>query len=107
MKAKEINITNYEKIAVISRAVEIIHKKTPRKTQILSLICLLNKDPQRKGRLEQINTGEGKSMIVAMFAAIKALEGLKVDVSTTSIELSIPEVFRQRPFFQILDLTVS
>ncbi|KXJ68548.1 hypothetical protein RP20_CCG002766 [Aedes albopictus] len=59
------------------------------------------------GRLAQINTGEGKSIIVAMLAVIHALKGVKVDIVTTSTELSIPEVKKQRPFFEIFGLTVD
>jgi preprotein translocase subunit SecA len=37
-----------------------------------------------KGIIAQIATGEGKSTIVAILAAIKALQGEKVDVITSS-----------------------
>ncbi len=55
----------------------------PRDTQIISLLAFLNKN-ENKGRLLQINTGEGKSLIVALLAAFKGLQGEKVDVVTTS-----------------------
>jgi preprotein translocase subunit SecA len=42
-----------------------------------------------------------------MLAAIHALQGQKVDVLTTSIELSIPEVKKQAPFFEMLGLTIG
>lgn len=41
------------------------------------------------GRLGQISTGEGKSVIVAMLAAYLALMGLTVDIVTSSYILSI------------------
>jgi len=46
-------------------------------------------------------------IIVAMLAAIHALQGQKVDVLTTSEELSIPEVKKQMPFFEMLGLTIG
>lgn len=95
-----------EQIAVVSRAVELYHKFSPRATQMLSLLLLANPD-QGRGRLAQINTGEGKSIIVAMLAVIHGLKGVKVDIVTTSTELSIPEVKKQRPFFEMFDLTVD
>ncbi|XP_065087810.1 uncharacterized protein LOC135709426 [Ochlerotatus camptorhynchus] len=95
-----------EKIAVVSRAVELCHKFFPRATQILSLLMLANPD-EGQGRLAQINTGEGKSIIVAMLAVIHALKGVNVDIVTTSTELSIPEVKKQRPFFAAFGLTVD
>lgn len=94
-----------ELIAVVQRAVELHHGFSPRGTQLLSLLTLLN--TVDGGRLAQINTGEGKSLIVVMLAAIHALEGKQVDVITTSTELSIREVETQRPFFELLSLTVG
>jgi ankyrin repeat protein/preprotein translocase subunit SecA len=95
-----------ELIAVVKRAVELHHGYTPRNTQLLSLLVLLN-STLGKGRLLQINTGEGKSLTVAMFAAIQTLLNKKSDVVTTSTELSIPEVGNQRPFFEMLALSVA
>ena len=95
-----------ELLAVMKRAVELHHGFSPRATQLLSVLALLN-TPENMGRLAQINTGEGKSLIVAMLAALHALQGQKVDVLTTSTELSIPEVKNQRPLFEMLGLTVG
>ncbi len=94
-----------ELIAGVKRAVELTHKLTPRATQLLSLLMLLPSGSN--GRLAQINTGEGKSLIVAMLAAIHGLQGRQVDVITTSTELSIPEVKKQTPFFKVLNLTIA
>jgi len=104
------NVKNYpesvktELLAVVQRAVVLQNKFPPRATQMLSILTLLNANSS-KGRLAQINTGEGKSLIVAMLAAIFALQNKKVDVITTSPELSIPEVEKQTPFFEMLGLT--
>ncbi|KAA0202706.1 hypothetical protein HAZT_HAZT001008, partial [Hyalella azteca] len=95
-----------EAIAVVTRAVELIHGYTPRATQWLALLLLTHPHPGH-GRLAQINTGEGKSLVVAMLAALHGIQGKKVDVVTTSTQLSIPEVKKQRPFFELLGLTVA
>lgn len=95
-----------ERIAVVMRAVALHHGFLPRDTQVLSLLTLLN-TASNAGRLAQINTGEGKSLIVAMLAALHALQGTKVDVITTSPELSIPEINKQALFFSMLTLTVG
>ena len=42
-----------------------------------------------------------------MLAAYQALQNLKVDVITTSPELSIPEVKQKESFFKMLGLTVG
>ncbi|ACP20925.1 hypothetical protein Aasi_1610 [Candidatus Amoebophilus asiaticus 5a2] len=96
----------HEALAVIKRAVKLTHGHEPRATQLLALLAFLNHVPG-KGRLAQINTGEGKSLIVAMLAAMHALKGKKVDVVTTSTELSIPEVAKQTRFFEVLGLSVG
>ena len=95
-----------ELLAVIKRAVELHHGFPPRDTQLLSLLTMLH-PAHNTSRLAQINTGEGKSLTVAMLAALHALKGQKVDVLTTSPELSIPEVKKQTPFFTNLGLTVG
>ena len=61
------------------RAVELQHSFRPRATQLLAALTLLN-PAKDTGRLAQINTGEGKSLTVAMLAAIHALQGQQVDV---------------------------
>lgn len=72
----------------------------------MTVIIFLNKSSE-SGLLAQVNTGEGKSLIIAMLAAILALEGKAVDVVTTSMELAIPEVKKQTNFFSMLSLSVD
>ncbi|WP_419241541.1 hypothetical protein [Cardinium endosymbiont of Nabis limbatus] len=95
-----------ELIAGVQHAVKLHYPFSPRPTQLLALLMLLH-PAYDKGRLAQINTGEGKSLIVAMLAAIHGLQGKQVDVITTSTELSIPEVKEKSTFFQLLNLSVS
>ncbi|WP_419241213.1 DEAD/DEAH box helicase [Cardinium endosymbiont of Nabis limbatus] len=95
-----------EILAVIQRAVVLHHGYAPRESQLLTLLTLLN-PTEGLGRLAQVNTGEGKSLIIAMFSAVHALQGKKVDIITTSTELTIPEVAKQAGFFEMLNLTVG
>lgn len=60
-----------------------------------------------KGRIAQIATGEGKSTIIAMLAAYKALQGEKVDIITSSEVLASRDVEEKKSFFKLLKLTVS
>lgn len=111
VKNGEITADIYEKLAVIKRAVEVSSKErgkeiSPRPIQLMSALVLLN-GVDTKGRLAEINTGEGKTTIVAMLAAYKALEGHQVDVITTSSELAKPQSEQQKLFFKKFDLTVS
>ncbi len=106
VKDQNVQVSQSELLAVIKRVVELHHGFPPRSTQLLSVLTLLN-SARNTGRLAQINTGEGKSLTVAMLAALYALQGQKVDVLTTSTELSIPEVAKQTPFFTTLGLAVG
>lgn len=100
------SIPQHEKLAVVKRAVEITSKFPPRQIQLLSVLILTNPE-ENTGRLAQINTGEGKTTIVAMLAAIKALDGHKVDVVTSSPELARPQAEQQKCFFEQFGLTAS
>lgn len=96
----------YEQIGVLMRAFKLFKKYEPRTIQILSLLLLLNPS-EGKGRLAQINTGEGKTTIVAMLAVIKALAGHKVDIVTSSSELARPQAEELKDFYKMFGLTVS
>ncbi|OON18316.1 SecA DEAD-like domain protein [Opisthorchis viverrini] len=96
----------YEMIAVLKRAVELSSQFTPRDVQLVALWCLLNPQPHQ-GRLLQVDTGEGKTTIVAMFAAAKALQGHKVDIVTSSAELAVPQSEQQKEFYSLFGLTVG
>ena len=94
-----------EIIAVLCRAMALATQHEPRTAQLLSLLVLL--DANQHGRLAQIATGEGKSMIVAMLAAINVLQGKKPDIVTSSSVLAKREAEHQKAFFSVLDITVS
>ena len=99
-------VSQAELVAAVKQAVKLHKGFTPRATQLLSILILRNTN-KHQGRLAQINTGEGKSTIVAMLAALQALQGHQVDVVTTSPELAVPEVKEQTPFFSMLGLSVG
>ena len=71
-------------LAVVMRAVELANKKgyIPRATQIISALGSLN-TVDKKGRLLQIATGEGKSITTAIIASVRALWGDKVDIASS------------------------
>nr|CAH7769926.1 unnamed protein product [Callosobruchus chinensis] len=95
-----------EAIAVMDRANEIAtggHKL--RDTQILSILAFLQQ--KDKGLLSQIETGEGKTTIVSILAALFALQGSKVDVITSNPVLASVVVKDKLIFNFLLKLTVS
>lgn len=96
----------YETIAVLDRTNELVtggHKL--RDTQILSILTFLLQ--KGKGQLSQIQTGEGKTTIVSIIAAIKALNGEKVDVITSNPVLAADGKKDRTLFFNLLNLTVA
>jgi transcriptional regulator of NAD metabolism len=71
------------KIAVVIRAFELFFGYKAREVQVLSLILLYKSST---GTLAQINTGEGKTGIVAMLAVLHALDGKKVDIGELQLQ---------------------
>ncbi len=98
-------LLKFEAVIVVIKAMELTFG-IPHDVQILSVLLLINKK-LNKGRLAQIFTGEGKSLTISLLAALKVLEGRKVDIVTSS------EVLAERDakygfvdFFKLLDITV-
>ncbi|VEN35390.1 unnamed protein product [Callosobruchus maculatus] len=95
-----------EAIAIMDRANEIAtggHRL--RDTQILSILVILQQ--KDKGLLSQIETGEGKTTIVSVLAALFALQGCKVDVITSNPILASDVVKDKHIFYRLLNLTAS
>lgn len=74
---RKLRPSKHEKIAVIWRAMEISSKHVLREVQILSVLMLYQPG---QNRMAQIDTGEGKTIIIAMLAVLFCLDGLKVDI---------------------------
>ncbi|CAF1146824.1 unnamed protein product [Adineta steineri] len=96
-------------IVVVSQGINLFRKYYPRDTQILALWLFLNPDLNNTsmGCLAQISTGEGKSIIVAALAAIKALGCHRIDVMTSSNVLAIRDAKEFQSFFEMFGLQVS
>jgi hypothetical protein len=77
------------------------YKYYPRQTQIISVLSLYK---SQNGRLAQVTTGEGKSVIISMFAALKFLAGHQVDIINSSKELAERDSQEQKPFYDILGI---
>ena len=63
--------------------------------------------PRNKGLFTQIKTGEGKTTIVAMLAAIIALRGKYVDVLTSSEVLAERDANEKKKFYSLFNLSVT
>ena len=75
-----------------------------RDAQIISLLNLYKGDG---GRLIQVSTGEGKTIIIAMFAALNVAMKRDVDIVTSSKVLAEENEKEQREFYRIIGMTSS
>ncbi|CAD8109129.1 unnamed protein product [Paramecium sonneborni] len=93
-----------EAIAVIKIAITRQFSFELANNQLMSAFLALF---EQKGTLLQVSTGEGKSIIICMIAIIKALEGKKVDIITSSPVLAQRDVIENEKLYQIFQLTCS
>lgn len=96
-----------EVLAVVYRAMELTKQFEPHDIQLLTVLMLVHKDP-KVGRLAQVLTGEGKSLVIAMLVAIlKITKRCKVDIVTSSEVLAKRDARQWETFFELLNITTS
>ena len=83
------------------------YKLKPRKTQLIAVCMLLLSQEGNINRLLEVLTGEGKSCIIAMFAAALGMQGKKVDIVTSSPVLARRDAKKWAAFFEIFRLTAD
>lgn len=104
-----------ELIAYVREGVYRVKQKRPFRIQCMCLAAFLipmiqaqkSKTNPRKGRLAQVATGEGKSIIVSMTAATFALLGQTVDVITSSRPLAVRDALEFSSLYHFFGLRVS
>ena len=94
-----------EAISVIIRGWQILYGYPPRLTQILTILIMINSNSN--GLLMQVLTGEGKSLIVAILAVIKWLQGHTVDIVTSAEHLAERDAKEMSDFYSLFGLSVS
>ena len=115
VRNQKLSLDNNENVAevmaIISRAVEIDSKYLPRAGQLMAVLHLLDSGLTNNGRLLQVKTGEGKSLITAMLAAGKVLLTQKpVDIITSSSILAKRDASSadgQKKFFELLSISCA
>ncbi|CAF4137894.1 unnamed protein product, partial [Rotaria sordida] len=74
----------------------------PKDSQIVAFLLFVHSN--NKGLLEQVRTGEGKTLIVGLTAAFFALCGYAVDIVSSNRDLAIEGERKCRAFFQLLKI---
>ncbi|XP_039618302.1 uncharacterized protein LOC120534854 [Polypterus senegalus] len=99
------NVEDLEKILfTLCKGVYKMNKYFPRVTQMVTW-CLLALSEYSK--LLEVGTGEGKSCIIAMFAAMRVLMGQQVDVVSSSSVLCERDAEDWSPFYTFFNITVD
>ena len=98
-------------MAIIMKAVEETMKMSPYFIQCISIETFLfhfinsNQRKDKKGRLAQIKTGEGKSLIIAMLSLANALMGFFVDVITSTKYLAKRDQIKFKKLFDLFGIS--
>ena len=95
-----------ELISIMIKVNELIFKYKPRQIQILAVLFFLFKD-KNSGLIEEILTGEGKTIIISFLAIIKAFQGKKIDILTSSLVLAERDANEMRQFYNYFGLSVD
>ena len=101
------NAENYiELIAIMIKVNGKIFKYKPREIQIIAVLFFLFKE-KNSGLIEEILTGEGKTIIISFLAIIKAFQGKKVDILTSSTVLAERDSKEMKQFYNYFGLSVD
>lgn len=98
-------------IAIIMKAVEETMNVSPYLIQCISIETFLfhyknfNERKEKKGRLAQIKTGEGKSLIIAMLSLANALMWFFVDVITSTKYLAKRDQIKYKKLFNLFGIS--
>ena len=79
----------------------------PRRTQLVSLVLLVIAVRTKDNLLLEVMTGEGKSLVVVLYAIILAHQKKHVDVVTSSPILAVRDAQEWKEFFEYFGVTVT
>ncbi|XP_063398026.1 uncharacterized protein LOC134682983 [Mytilus trossulus] len=97
-----------ETVAVIERAITLKRGYGLRNTQKISIISFLfDLDASHKGILQQMSTGEGKTIVIVVLSILKVLQGEKVDIITSSSVLAKRDSEINKDIFALFEISVS
>lgn len=103
---KQTKLSEDDLIALVMKGIEEIKKYTLKDSQIFALLSLLKKNKHR-GKIAQILTGEGKTIIINSLAIIKVLNGHKVDIVTSNPLLAERDCSESKSLYQKFGISVD
>ncbi len=93
-------------VALICKGLDYFYKLEPNQTQIFSVLALmLPLEKSSKGNLAQIKAGEGKSIIITIFALIMACQNYCFDIVTSTTYLAKRDCLKFKPFFALFGVS--
>ena len=104
IKTEIRNKSTREKIIYMMIINKYLFGYVPRKIQIISLLFMIYHN-NSNGLMEEVKTGEGKSLIIMFEATLKALEGEKIDILTSSPVLAERDSKMFKKFYETFGLT--
>ena len=91
-------------ICLMNYANKLVFGYFARDTQLISLLFFINK-PQNEGLIQQVMTGEGKSLIISFLAVFMNLvHKKKVDILTSSIILAERDCHLYKNFYKLFNI---
>ncbi|MGC1182289.1 hypothetical protein [Legionella sp.] len=73
-------------------------------TQVMTAFAMLQKGQHHDRIINQIDTGEGKSRLMMVMSACKAIQGKTVDFMTSNMTLAERDYFTYQEFFDALNI---
>ncbi|XP_066925702.1 uncharacterized protein [Clytia hemisphaerica] len=96
-----------KRLAEINMAVKEIYDFELRYTQKLAVMLFLISEKHHKGMLQQLSTGEGKSIIIAVLSIYYALSGQNVDIITSSPVLAKRDAKENERLYSLFNISVG
>lgn len=93
--------------SIIRQSIRLHFGIYPNNTQIITAMAILNTQHNQKGRIAQVRTGEGKSMITTIIATFLALHGRIVDIITANHYLAVRDKKKFCDYYQHFGISCS
>ena len=93
-------------ISIMIKVNLLINGYKPRDIQIIAVLLFLYKE-KNCGLIEEISTGEGKTIIISFLAIIKSFQGKYVDILTSSLILAERDAKEMKSFYNFFGISAD